>query len=148
MKKIWVDADSCARPAREAIEHLSFLYSFPSIYVANREIKPINTQVSFLSVIKVINADDYILNEVEEGDICITRDIPLSLKLANRSVCVLNDKGVFLDKSLLEKKERTRSWNLTLSGAGLRNNKDSNYNKTDRNKFYQSLEKWIASNRI
>lgn len=147
MKKIWVDADSCARLAREAIEHLSCLYSFPVVYVANRNINTISNTVPFLSSFKVTNADEYIIEEAQQGDICITRDIPLSLRLLDKSIFVLNDKGNYLDRVTLEKKNRIRSWNLALSGAGLKNNKDSNYSKTDRNKFYQSLEKWIVSNR-
>lgn len=147
MKKVWVDADSCARLAREAIEHLSSLYSFSVIYVANKEVPFIKEDAPFVSFFKVSNADAFILVEAKGGDLCITRDIPLSLRLINKSIEVLNDKGIFLDKFTLEKKDRIRSWNLSLFEAGLKNNKSSNYSKADRNKFYQSLEKWMTFNR-
>lgn len=39
------------------------------------------------------SADDYIVSSAEQGDILITRDIPLAARALERGIVVINDRG-------------------------------------------------------
>ena len=109
---VWVDADSCPRTVRDYIIKKAASLSFAVTFVANRAVPVdekllIDKKLSFESVICENTpgaADDYIAGSAEKGDMIVTRDIPLAAKLAERGLCVLNDRGISYTKESAKKK--------------------------------------------
>ena len=128
---VWVDADSCPRTVRDYIIKKAADLSLAVTFVANRAVPVdekllIDKKLSFESVICENTpgaADDYIESRAEKGDMIVTRDIPLAAKLAERDLCVLNDRGMSYTKESAKKKLADRNFNMQLAEAGLTGNK-------------------------
>jgi uncharacterized protein YaiI (UPF0178 family) len=140
---VWVDADSCARPAREVLEKASLRCAFPLIYVSNRPI-PLLIEGALVDVQVVSDADACILEQSRAGDLCITRDIPLSCRLLAVGVSVMSDKGEMGTLKDMEKKARVGEWNKALLQAGVGRDKRATYSLQDKHSFAISLDRWLA----
>lgn len=88
-------------------------------------------------------ADDYIADQAEEGDMIVTRDIVLAAKLAERGLCVLNDRGTCYTKESAKKKLADRNFNMQLAEAGLTGNKKNVYGKKEFVAFAACFDKEI-----
>lgn len=92
---IFVDADSCPALIRPVIEKAAERCAVKTVFVANR---PIPVRKSpFLSFVVTGKeeeaADNWIVNHAGEGDLIITRDIPLAARLLTIKATVINDRG-------------------------------------------------------
>ena len=105
---VWVDADSCPRSVRDYIIKKAADLSLDVSFVANRTVPVdekllINKKSSF-EMITCENtpgaADNCIVSRAEKGDMIVTRDIALAAALAERGLCVLNDRGTCYTKNL------------------------------------------------
>ena len=148
---VWVDADSCPRTVRDYIIKKAASLSFAVTFVANRAVPVdekllIDKKLSFESVICENTpgaADDYIAGSAEKGDMIVTRDIPLAAKLAERGLCVLNDRGISYTKESAKKKLADRNFNMQLAEAGLTGNKKNVYGKKEFALFAACFDKEI-----
>ena len=148
---VWVDADSCPRSVRDYIIKKAADLSLAVSFVANRTV-PVDEKLlivkklSFESVICENTpgaADDYIESRAEKGDMIVTRDIPLAAKLAERDLCVLNDRGTAYTKESVKKKLADRNFNMQLAEAGLTGNKKNIYGKKEFALFAACFDKEI-----
>jgi len=148
---VWVDADSCPRSVRDYIVKKAADLSVAVSFVANRAVPVdeellINKKSSF-EMITCENtpgaADDCISSRAEKGDMIVTRDIPLAAKLAERGLCVLNDRGISYTKESAKKKLADRNFNMQLAEAGLTGNKKNVYGKKEFALFAACFDKEI-----
>ena len=148
---VWVDADSCPRSVRDYIIKKAADLSLAVSFVANRTV-PVDEQLLidkklfFESVICENTqgaADDYIASRAGKGDMIVTRDIPLAAKLAERGLCVLNDRGTSYTKESAKKKLADRNFNMQLAEAGLTGNKKNVYGKKEFALFAACFDKEI-----
>ena len=81
--KILVDADSCPRPAREAVLRAALRRGIPAIFAANRPIPGIGGRGLTMEVCPPGegSADNRIAALARPGDLVLTRDIPLASRL-------------------------------------------------------------------
>ena len=149
---VWVDADSCPRSVRDYIVKKATDLSVAVSFVANRAVPVdeellINKKSSF-EMITCENtpgaADDYIASRAENGDMIVTRDIPLAAKLTERGLCVLNDRGTCYTKESAKKKLADRNFNMQLAAAGLTGNKKNVYGKKEFALFAACFDKEIV----
>ncbi len=93
--KIFVDADSCPVLIRPIIEKAAARRRLKTVFVADRPLTLSgNGWVSFQKVgCGDGSADDWIFNAAGEGDLIITRDIPLAARLLEKKAVVINDRG-------------------------------------------------------
>ncbi|MFA7614791.1 MAG: DUF188 domain-containing protein, partial [Candidatus Caldatribacteriota bacterium] len=76
--KILVDADAC--PVKEEIYKVAIRYQIPVIIVANKRMSiPLHPLIS-LEIVPdgADEADNWIAENINENEICITSDIPLA----------------------------------------------------------------------
>ncbi|MBQ3687460.1 MAG: DUF188 domain-containing protein [Treponema sp.] len=64
-------------------------------------------------------ADDCIADGCVPGDIAATRDIPLAARLVDRGVHVINDRGVYYDRQMVEKRLKERELSMQMEELGL-----------------------------
>ena len=90
-----MDSDSCPRQIRDIILRASSRVRADSVFVANVNIPGVESDWSHMQVVPSGEgeADKYIYENAEKGDIAVTRDIPLAADLVNRGLLVLDDRG-------------------------------------------------------
>ena len=135
---VWVDADSCPRTVRDYIIKKAADLSLAVTFVANRAV-PVDEKL----LIDKKSSFDYIAGSAEKGDMIVTRDIPLAAKLAERGLCVLNDRGISYTKESAKKKLADRNFNMQLAEAGLTGNKKNVYGKKEFALFAACFDKEI-----
>ena len=146
--KIWVDSDSCPRQIRAIILRASKRVEVKTIFVANRNIPDIENKWSSMKLVSLGEgeADKYIYENAEEGDIAITRDIPLAADLVKGGLLVLDDRGsVFTTDNIGERLSirnamtELRSYGIMSKSAGSMNNRDV---QQFANAFDRELRRW------
>lgn len=146
--KIWVDSDSCPRQIRQIILRASLRVKIQTIFVANRKIPDVENKWSSMSLVPLGEgeADKYIYENSNKGDIAITRDIPLAADLVKNGLLVLDDRGsVFTIDNIGERLSmrnamtELRSYGVMSKSSGAMNNKDV---QQFANAFDRELRTW------
>ncbi|MCK5673148.1 MAG: DUF188 domain-containing protein [Spirochaetales bacterium] len=146
--KIWVDSDSCPRQIRQIILRASIRVEIKAIFVANRQIPDVEHKWSSMQLVPLGEgeADKYIHEKSEKGDIAITRDIPLASDLVKKGLLVLDDRGnVFTVDNIGERLSmrnamtELRSYGVMSKSSGAMNNKDV---QQFANAFDRELRTW------
>lgn len=117
---IWIDADSCPKPVKEIVERAAKREKIPLIFTANRNI-PFEENELFSMVIteaKDQSADIYIVENVNVGDLVITRDIPLADELVEKEIAVLNDRGILYTMENIKERLSVRNFMYELREYG------------------------------
>ena len=103
MKTIYIDADAC--PVKKETYRVAARYGWGTFVVANQFISTPPSQIIFCIQVGdgMDEADDWIAEHVEGGDIVITADILLAARCLEKSARVLGPRGrIFKDESIGE----------------------------------------------
>ena len=150
--KIWVDSDSCPRQIRHIIIRASLRVKIEIVFVANRIIPDVDNEWSSMQLVPdgEGEADKYIYENSSNGDIAITRDIPLAADLVKKGLLVLDDRGsIFTSDNIGERLSmrnamtELRSYGVMSRSTGTMNNRDV---QLFANAFDKELRVW--QNRI
>jgi uncharacterized protein YaiI (UPF0178 family) len=140
--RIFVDADSCPRLARELILKTAKRLSIEAIFVANRPIpglyKPSRME---LCLPACGAADDRIVSLARTGDLAICRDIPLASRLVQAGVRVIDDRGRVYNYENINQLLSLRNFTVSLSNTGLPIERSASYGKRELKSFANSLDK-------
>jgi uncharacterized protein len=145
---IWVDSDSCPRQIRKIILKASMRVELDTIFVANTQIPDVENEWSSQILVPSGEgeADKYIFENSESGDMAITRDIPLASDLVKNGLLVLDDRGnVFTVDNIGERLSirnamtELRSYGVMSKSAGAMSNKDV---QLFANSFDRELRIW------
>lgn len=142
---IWIDADSCPKLVREFVLKYAENKKLSVIFVANKEIP--SSKSNFKMIIcpqEQDAADDYIVNNVQENDLVITRDIPLAARLVDKSITTINDRGTAFTKDNIKQKLSDRDFDLQLAQIGLGGFKPNTYDKKLLTKFINCFDREIT----
>lgn len=145
--KIWVDADSCPTKIRDIISKASLRLEIHSYFVANREI-PVRKHEYMHKVITPNieqSADQYIVDNVKEDDIVITRDIPLADQLVEMNVTTINDRGNHFTKENIKERLSIRDFMQEARELGLKTETTSRFNQKDIQNFANTFDKLLRS---
>lgn len=102
---IWIDADSCPAVVRNHAAKIANKKNINIYFVANREIPVAKGFSRNMIICKTEKdaADDYILNNAEQNDLVITKDIEFAKRLVAKGITSINDRGTkFSDASIAE----------------------------------------------
>jgi uncharacterized protein len=92
MHTIYIDADAC--PVKEETYRVARRYSMRVVVVANAPLRvPSDGSIALIVQPGFGAADDYIAEQVGQGDIVITADIPLAARCLAKNALVLGPKG-------------------------------------------------------
>lgn len=141
--KIWVDADSCPVKIRDIISKAAKRVEVEAIYVANREI-PVRIHGFIKKVITSTDdqsADTYIIENIKEDDIVITRDIPLANELVDLGLVVLNDRGVIYNKENIKERLSMRDFMQEARELGIAYESTSSFGPKDIQNFSNAFDK-------
>lgn len=149
--KIWVDADSFPKAARNFAVESSKSNEIPIFFVANHEIKNQNEYAGFeMHVVEKTPgaADDFICENAGQNDIVLTRDLPFASRLVEKKITVMNDRGTKFTKDNIEDRLREREFSLNLSAIGLGGGKENYYGEKELKKFSSELLREIQDHKM
>ena len=153
MKRVLVDADSCAKRVRLYLISLAKKGLISLFFAANKDLSPNAGQDQGQARQEIPNfsmivspkesqaADNWILGAALPGDIAITRDIPLAAALFEKNVCVMNDLGKIFDKKNIERALKERELSLQMTQLGLGTKKRDSYGQKEFEAFARAFNK-------
>lgn len=145
--KIYVDADACPVPAKEALIKVSDRLNMPLIFIANQFMRlPLSGTIQFILVAEGADvADDKIVELVETGELVITADIPLADRCIKKGAQVLDARGESMNLQNIGGKLATRNLMEELRNNGMQTKGPSAYSKRDKQDFANALHKLLSS---
>jgi len=144
MLAIFVDGDAC--PVKAEVEKVADRHGLPVTIVSNGGIRPsANPLMRHITVAAGADAaDDWIVENIGAGDICITADIPLAARCLDRNARVLAPNGKpFTSDSIgmaLGMRELSRHLRELTPGGQTHH---AGFGKQDRSRFLGELENCI-----
>ncbi|MFT9118167.1 MAG: DUF188 domain-containing protein, partial [Sporolactobacillus sp.] len=140
MKKntIYVDADAC--PVKKQIIDAAGRFNKPVLFVASYASYSADREAEWVFVDqKKEEADLYIVNHAQSGDLVITQDMGLASLLTGRGILVLSNRGqVIRDQEMAEiLNRRYLAYKSLAAGRKIRGPRP--FNDQERKKFYAAL---------
>jgi uncharacterized protein YaiI (UPF0178 family) len=143
--KIFVDADSCPRPARELVLRASARTGIQAVFAANRPMPGIGgNAVMELCPPGENSADNRILELARAGDLVITRDIPLAQRLVEASVLVMDDRGQIYTAGNIRERLSLRNFMVSLAENGLEPVRTANYGQRELKAMADCLDRVLT----
>jgi len=145
MLHIYVDADSC--PVKDEVYKVAKRYGLEVSVVAASWLRLPKEDWIHLEVVKETGsldaADDWIVDQIEVGDIVVSEDIILASRCLEKEARALNPRGrVFTPESIGEALA-TRELMADLREAGTITGGPAPFGKTDRSRFLQQLDQIV-----
>jgi hypothetical protein len=143
MTHIYVDADAC--PVKDEIYKVAKRYAVPVTVVANSWMRtPDDPGIEFMQVGDGFDeADEWIVERVNENQIVVTADIPLAALCLKKGARVLGPKGrVFTEESIGDALA-SREMSSQFREDGLMSGGPSPFNNKDRSRFLEKLDQII-----
>lgn len=146
LKQIWVDADACPKAIKEILYRAADRVSVQVILVANQPLQvPRSRHIRTIQVPGGFDvADNHIVQQLEEGDLVITADIPLAAEVISKGGLALNPRGELYTKENIRERLNMRDFMDTLRSSGVDTGGPASFSQTDRQAFANSLDRLLA----
>ncbi len=145
--RIFIDADACPVVIKEIVYRAVIRTQTELILVANRFLT-----IPFSALIKQITvpggvdvADRRIVEEVQEGDLVITADIPLADLVVNKFAIALNPRGTLYTRENIKHKLAMRNLMEQLRDNQQISGGPAVLNKMANQEFAKQLDKLLAN---
>lgn len=146
---IWVDADACPVAAKEILFRAAVRTETLLVLVANQYLRV--PPSPFIKTIQVISgfdvADNEIVQKAQVGDLVVTADIPLAAEVVAKQCVALNPRGELYTKENIRSRLNMRDFMETLRSSGIQTGGSPSYDQTDRQKFANQLDTYLAKNK-
>ena len=145
MTKIYIDADAC--PVKNEVYKVAERYNMSVILVSNQYINlPLNPLLKMVVVDGGFDAaDDWIVDNCQDGDIVITSDILLAERCVKKAARVLEPKGKEFTEDNIGTAVSNRELMETLRQTGEVRGGPAPMDKKARSQFLGSLDRIIQS---
>ncbi|HEV3236663.1 MAG TPA: YaiI/YqxD family protein [Gemmataceae bacterium] len=144
MHTIYIDADAC--PVKEETYRVAHRYGVHVVVVANAPLRvPTDSLVELVVRPGFGAADDWIAEQVGQGDIVITADIPLAARCLAKDALVLGPKGRPFTDSDIGSALAVRDLMSELRQAGTVMGGPSPMSPKDRSRFLSKLDEMVNS---
>ena len=143
---IWVDADACPRVIREILFRAAQRVQRPLTLVANHSLPvPKSEWIRSRQVPQGFDvADDYIVQQVEAGDLVITSDIPLAAELIDKGAAVISPRGEQFTASNIRQRLNMRDFMETMRSTGELHGGPPALGDRDKQVFANALDRYLA----
>ncbi|MGR5147351.1 YaiI/YqxD family protein [Photobacterium alginatilyticum] len=146
--KIWVDADACPNVIKEILFRVANRVGVAVTLVANHHVRvPPSPHIKSIQVESGFDvADNYIVQQVEAGDLVITADIPLADELITKGAHALNPRGEMYTKDTIKQRLQMRDFMETMRSSGIQTGGPAPLSQSDRQNFANKLDSFVAKN--
>ena len=140
MVKIYVDADAC--PVKKEVERIAIRHNLETFLVCDGGIRlSINPLIKNIFVNQGADAaDDWIVDNIERANICVTNDIPLAGRCLKRGAFVIKHNGDIYDTNNIGMALAIRKIMEEKRETGEMTRGPAPFNKADRSKFLNQME--------
>lgn len=109
------------------------------------ELRKVKSTISMVVVTTGANAaDDYIAENIKEGDLCITHDIPLAARAVEKGAIALDDRGNILDESNMAERLSIRNAMYILREGGAMPEKQKRMDQKNLEEFANALDRILS----
>jgi uncharacterized protein YaiI (UPF0178 family) len=140
---IWVDADACPKPVRDILIRTSNRMELQVTFISNQYHRLPSSD--YLKKIQVPGgfdvADEYIVEQIQAGDVVITADIPLASLVIEKKGIALNPRGKLYTKENIENALTIRNLKQELRSTGIDTGGQKPFNNKDKEIFANQLDK-------
>lgn len=146
--QIWVDADACPVAIREMLVKAGKNRKVNVTFVANHPIPiPRIPNLKFIQVQSGFDiADNFIVQQVADGDLVVTQDIPLADEVITKGAIALGPRGQKYTKENIKSRLNMRDFLETMRSSGVQTGGPPPLNAQDKQTFGNALDQWIAKN--
>ncbi len=110
------------------------------------ELRKIRSRIQMIVVQSGANAaDDWIVCAAEAPALAITHDIPLSARLIEKGITVIDDRGNALDSGNIRERLSLRSLNSDFRELGIKPDKTKRFDQSILNRFASAFDKAVNS---
>jgi uncharacterized protein YaiI (UPF0178 family) len=144
---IFVDADAC--PVKPEILKVAERHGLPVTFVANSGLRPSRDPMIRNVIVSGAfdAADNWIVENVTEGDIVITADVPLAGRTVAKGAHVTGPTGRLFDQTNIGMASAMRDLGAHLRDTGESKGYNAAFTKQDRSRFLQALEQAVQISR-
>jgi len=145
MVDIYVDADAC--PVREETLRVAARHGLKTYLVSDGGIRPSQSPLVELVIVSrgADAADDWIAEQIQKSDICITNDTPLAARCLQRGALVLKPNGEPFTEDGIGMALASRDLMQTLRDSGEITGGPKPFSKSDRSAFLNRLETTVQA---
>jgi uncharacterized protein YaiI (UPF0178 family) len=145
MLHIYVDADSC--PVKDEVYKVAKRYDLEVTLVAASWLRLPKEPWIHLVVVKETGdldaADDWIVDQIDTGDIVVSEDIILASRCLEKDARALNPRGRAFTPESIGEALATRELMADLRETGTITGGPAPFEKTDRSRFLQRLDEIV-----
>ena len=145
MIRIFIDADGC--PVKDEVYKVAARYQLDVFVVANKNINvPLHPTIK-MQVVSAgpDEADNWIAENINEHDICVTTDIPLADRCLKKNARVLGARGDEFTEDMIGEAMATRELMKHLREMGEVKGGPPAFSPKDRSAFLSSLDRIIQN---
>ncbi len=146
--QIWVDADACPRAIKDILYRVATRRGIAVTLVANQHLQvpssPLIRSVQVPSGFDV--ADNYIVRQLQAGDLVITADIPLAAEVIQGKAEAINPRGELYTRENIRQRLAMRDFMEQLRNSGEVSGGPQAFSQSDRQQFANALDRWLARN--
>lgn len=145
MIRIFIDADGC--PVKDETYKVAARYKLEVFVVANKSLQvPLHPSIKMQVVSAGADeADNWIAENIQENDICITTDIPLADRCLKKNARVLGARGDEFTEDMIGDALATRELMKHLRELGEVKGGPAAFEPRDRSQFLSSLDRIIQN---
>ncbi|BBL72198.1 YaiI/YqxD family protein [Methylogaea oryzae] len=144
--RIWIDADACPNVIKEILFRAAERVKVSTTLVANQLIRTPPSQ--YIRAVQVSGgfdvADNYIVAQLQAGDLVITADIPLADAVIAKQGHALNPRGEFYTPENIKQRLAMRDFMDQLRGSGIQTGGPAALNQSDQRAFANRLDAFLA----
>ncbi|QEP45221.1 YaiI/YqxD family protein [Ectothiorhodospiraceae bacterium BW-2] len=143
---MWVDADACPVVIKEILFRAAKRTGVSLQLVANHAITvPRAANIGLHRVGAGFDiADNWIVQQVDSGDIVITADIPLAAEVIDKGANALSPRGDWMTAGNIRAKLNMRDFMETMRASGVQTGGPPPLSQNDRKAFADHLDRWLA----
>lgn len=144
--RIWVDADACPNIIKDILFRAAKRTQIHTVLVANQPLRTIPS--AFIKSIQVTAgfdvADNYIVQNLQPGDLVITADIPLADAVVNKGCTALNPRGELYSDKNIKQRLSIRDFSENLRNTGAMTGGPAKIGKKDLQTFANNLDQILT----
>ena len=145
--RIWVDADACPKLIKDILFRAAIKREVITNFVANSWLSlPESNYINFILVNQGPDiADDKIVEDCLIGDLVITADIPLAVRIVEKGALGLDPRGKVYDKNNIGGISDMRDFMSSLRNDGVITGGPDSFSNKHSGKFANALDKLIVT---
>jgi uncharacterized protein YaiI (UPF0178 family) len=143
--RIWVDADACPKIIKEILFRAAKRTQTQLILVANQPLaSPASPFIKLLLVSHGFDvADNRIVQEMEQGDLVVTADIPLAAAVIEKKGTALNPRGELYSINNIKQRLSIRDFSEGLRSSGVRTGGPEKISAKEIQLFANALDQFL-----